>query len=73
VIEFFGICHPQVGAILFSFSISSLLLGVGDYVNVFNAAWQMPKNSITQLSGFHSYWYLPEKESCYKNKIILKK
>ena len=44
---------------LFSFATFSLLFGVGDYLNVYNAVTQMPKNSITQLSGFHSYWYLP--------------
>ena len=45
---------------LFSFAAFSLLMGVGDYLNVFNATTQMPKNSITQISGFHSYWYMPK-------------
>lgn len=33
-------------------------MGVGDYVNVYNAIKQMPKESKTYLSGMHSYWYL---------------
>ena len=36
-------------------------MGFGDYFNVFNAIRQMPKGALTYLSGFHSYWYLPEK------------
>lgn len=34
-------------------------MGFGDYINVFNALTQMPKNSKTYLCGMHSYWYLP--------------
>ena len=40
-----------------SFATFNLLLGAGDYLNVFNAARQMPKGAVTQLSGFNSYWY----------------
>jgi len=47
--------------LLFSFSVMAILGGVGDYLNVFNALRQMPKGSMQQLSGFHSYWFLPEK------------
>ena len=43
---------------LFTFSVFSILFGVGDYLNVFNAARQMPKNSMQQLSGFNSYWFI---------------
>lgn len=42
---------------LFSFAAINLLFGIGDYLNVLNAAMQMPKNSVTQLYGFNSYWY----------------
>ena len=35
-----------------------LAMGFGDYINVFNALTQMPKNAKTFLSGFHSYWYV---------------
>ncbi len=42
-----------------NFSLYSLLFGVGDYLNVWNAARQMPRGAVTRLSGFHSYWYLP--------------
>lgn len=47
---------------VYSFSFINLLCGVGDYMNVFNALTQMPKNSITQLSGFNSYWYFSNEE-----------
>ena len=33
-------------------------MGFGDYINVFNAASQMPKGAKTYLYGFHSYWYM---------------
>lgn len=49
----------KISGLLFSFGSYSLMFGVGDFLNVFNAATQMPKGSITQLSGFHSYWYMP--------------
>ena len=35
-------------------------MGAGDYINVFNAATQMPKNALTYLNGFNSYWYIPK-------------
>jgi hypothetical protein len=47
--------------ILYWFSYFSILFGAGDYLNVYNAIRQMPKGSIHQLSGFHSYWYMPMK------------
>lgn len=53
--------ESRISDIVFSFAIFSLFMGVGDYLNVFNASTQMPKGSITQLSGFHSYWYMPDK------------
>lgn len=51
----------KASEILFSFASISLLFGVGDYLNVYNASIQMPKGSMTQLYGFNSYWYMPEK------------
>lgn len=50
----------KISNIVFSFAGFSLMFGVGDFLNVFSAATQMPKGSTTQLSGFHSYWYLPK-------------
>ena len=35
-------------------------MGGGDFMNMFNAAVQMPLGSLTQLSGMHSYWFMPE-------------
>jgi len=46
--------------ILFGFSMMSIFFGVGDYLNVYNAFRQMPKGSMQQLSGFHSYWFMSE-------------
>lgn len=37
----------------------SIGCGFGDYINVFNAATQMPKGSVTYMCGIHSYWYIP--------------
>jgi len=45
---------------LFFFGISSLLLGSGDLMNTKNALFQMPRGSMTQLSGFNSYWFMPQ-------------
>lgn len=50
-----------ITAIVFTFASVSLLFGIGDYLNVFNAVFQMPKGSIQQLSGMNSYWYIPNK------------
>ncbi|WP_438310647.1 DUF3267 domain-containing protein [Sporosarcina sp. FA9] len=46
--------------IVWSFAFISLFFGVGDYLNVWNATFQMPKGSMQQLSGMNSYWYMPE-------------
>lgn len=35
----------------------SIGAGAGDYLNVFNAATQVPKDAKIYLSGIHSYWY----------------
>lgn len=47
--------------VLGAFGAVCIGMGFGDYVNVFNAATQMPKGAKTFLKGFHSYWYLPKK------------
>lgn len=39
----------------------SISVGAGDFCNIFLALTQMPKESVTFLSGSHSYWYIPEK------------
>lgn len=33
-------------------------MGMGDYLNVYNALTQMPKNAKTYICGIHSFWYL---------------
>lgn len=34
-------------------------MGAGDYMNVFNAVTQMPKDARTYVYSFNSYWYMP--------------
>lgn len=46
--------------LLGAFGAFCLSMGFGDYINVFNAAKQMPKGARTYLDGFHSYWYRDE-------------
>lgn len=31
--------------------------GLGDYVNVFNALTQVPKDAVVYMSGCHTFWY----------------
>ena len=49
----------QKGSTMLIFSVFSIMMGSGDYMNVMNALRQMPKGSYQQLSGMHSYWYMP--------------
>lgn len=51
------------GGILMAAGVFGTLMGCGDYMNIFNASMQMPKGALTQLSGMHSYWYVPENNS----------
>ena len=52
--------HPAYSSHLHTFAFAGLVIGVGDYVNAFNGLRQMPKGSMQQLSGFHSYWFIPQ-------------
>ncbi len=52
--------NGSLSDIVLSFGSMGILTGVGDYMNIFNAATQMPKGTIQQLSGFNSYWYYPD-------------
>ena len=45
--------------VLLWFSFCCISFGGGDYMNVWNALRQMPRGSVQQISGFHSYWYMP--------------
>lgn len=45
--------------VLGSMGAFSIPMGFGDYMNVFNALTQMPKEARTYLYKFHSYWYMP--------------
>ena len=52
------VVFPNTGP-LFYFSVICILMGCGDYINVFNGVRQMPKGSMHQHSGFNSYWFMP--------------
>ena len=41
------------------FGALSIAAGAGDYLNVFNAAVQVPAGAKIYMYGFHSYWYMP--------------
>ena len=40
------------------FGIVCIGMGFGDWINIYNAIKQMPKNAKTYLCGMHSYWFL---------------
>lgn len=40
------------------FGICCIGMGFGDYLNVYNAIKQTPKNATIYLCGMHSYWYV---------------
>ena len=45
--------------ILGTLGLMSIPMGMGDYINVFNALTQMPRGSLTYLYKFNSYWFMP--------------
>lgn len=47
-------------SILFTFGLLILMTEATDYVNAYKAFRQMPKGSVTQISGIHAYWFMPE-------------
>lgn len=60
------LCFPAqsaAGGILMAAGYYCAIMGGGDCMNMFNAAVQMPKGAITRLSGMHSYWFMPEKDT----------
>ena len=48
---------PIISGLLYSYSLISIVMGCGDYMNIANASIQMPHKSFQQLSGFNSYWF----------------
>lgn len=60
------LCFPAqsaAGGILMAAGFYCAIMGGGDYMNMFNAARQMPKGALTQLSGMNSYWFMPENDT----------
>jgi len=52
---------------LYTFAYISIIFGVGDYLNMFNAIRQMPNGSMQQISGMNSYWFMPQSEQSNVN------
>jgi len=57
---------PYIAAMLYSpfafaggFGALSIIMGAGDYYNVYHAVTQMPKGARTYLYKFNSFWYMP--------------
>ena len=42
------------------FGIINIGMGFGDWINVYHAVKQMPRNAKTYLCGMHSYWYVEQ-------------
>ncbi len=56
-----GMLFPQC-VLLLALGTLAIGMGAGDYYNALNALTQMPKGARTYLSGFNSFWYLPEEK-----------
>lgn len=54
-----GLIFGQL-SVLLGLGWCAISMGVGDYINIFHAVTQMPKGAKTYMSGFHSYWYMPQ-------------
>lgn len=54
-----GMAFPRLYFLLI-WGATSLSVGAGDYLNVFNALTQMPRGARTYLYQFNSWWYLPQ-------------
>lgn len=48
---------PIVSFVLIITGFFSIVTGIGDYCNIFNAVCQVPENGYVFNSGLHSYWY----------------
>lgn len=48
------------GKFIMAVGVFGALMASGDYINIFNAAVQMPKGSLSMQSGINTYWYLPD-------------
>lgn len=44
---------------LFCFAALMAINGIGDYMNIHAARTQMPRGALEQMSGIHSYWFMP--------------
>ena len=60
MIWFFSPNESLCAEISLSFGVCSALSCCGDFINIFNAVFQMPKNSKTVLHKANSYWFMEE-------------
>lgn len=51
---------PGRWELLYTLGGMSLQLGCGDLLNIHHTFTQVPPGAMVQLSGFHSYWFMPE-------------
>lgn len=70
-----SILLPTVVLVLTITSFFSIITGIGDYCNIYNAICQVPKDAYIFNSGLHSYWYGSTDElnvkSSSSNKALL--
>ena len=52
--------NEVISHLMFTASVTAILAGAGDYMNVFYTLQQQPKGSLQQLSGVDSYWFMPK-------------
>ena len=55
--------YEGLSHLLFTASAFGVLLGGGDYMNVFYTLQQQPKGSMQQISGVNSYWFMPKEKN----------
>ncbi len=46
------------GSILFTFGFIELIMGVSDFMNIYNSIKQVPSRAKIQVAGLNSYWYI---------------
>ena len=53
-----GLIFPRLAFLAF-FGALSLGAGAGDYMNIFNALTQVPKDALIYMYGINTFWYKP--------------
>lgn len=58
VLLYKNILLPTMVLTIIITSFFSIIIGIGDYYNIYNTMSQVPKNAFIFNSGLHSYWYI---------------